>query len=270
MDAEDGGPLDQIGQRDRDLPVEAARAEECRVENLRRFVAASTTIPSAMSKPSISDKSWLSVCSRSSLETAAPEPERRWPMASTSSMKMIAGARFHASAKRSRTRAAPTPTNISTKLEPVTEKKGTSASPATAGEEGLAGAGRPHHEHAAGRHRASTPVPIRVPEEVDHLGDLLLGPLVAGHVGKAGLRAILVEDLCFRPPDAENALQLPRRSPREAAPEVEDDDEGQQQDHPRKNLGAERGAGGVAVICTLSSCNSVNRACPARLGIAVV
>ena len=33
---------------------------------------------------------------------------------------------------RSRTRAAPTPTNISTKLEPVTEMKGTSASPATA------------------------------------------------------------------------------------------------------------------------------------------
>src|SRR5262249_45831737 len=31
-----------------------------------------------------------------------------------------------------RTRAAPTPTNISTKLEPATEKNGTSASPATA------------------------------------------------------------------------------------------------------------------------------------------
>ncbi len=34
--------------------------------------------------------------------------------------------------KRSRTRLAPTPTNISTKSEPLIEKKGTSASPATA------------------------------------------------------------------------------------------------------------------------------------------
>jgi len=53
-------------------------------------------------------------------------------MASTSSTKMIAGARLRASANKSRTLAAPTPTNISTKLEPVTEKNGTDASPATA------------------------------------------------------------------------------------------------------------------------------------------
>ena len=53
-------------------------------------------------------------------------------MASISSTKMIAGARLRASSNRSRTRAAPTPTNISTKLDPVTEKNGTSASPATA------------------------------------------------------------------------------------------------------------------------------------------
>ena len=37
-----------------------------------------------------------------------------------------------ASLKRSRTLDAPTPTNISTKSEPEMEKKGTSASPATA------------------------------------------------------------------------------------------------------------------------------------------
>ena len=53
-------------------------------------------------------------------------------MASISSMKMMAGARLRASAKRSRTRDAPTPTNISTKLEPVRARNGTRASPATA------------------------------------------------------------------------------------------------------------------------------------------
>ncbi len=97
-----------------------------------RLVAPRTTMPMVGSKPSISESNWLSVCSRSSLDTTAPEPARRWPIASISSMKMIAGARLRASANRSRTRAAPTPTNISTKLEPVTEKKGTCASPATA------------------------------------------------------------------------------------------------------------------------------------------
>ena len=95
-----------------------------------RLVAAMTTTPVVGSKPSISARSWLRVCPRSSLETI--EPPRRWPMASTSSMKMMDGARLRASAKRSRTRDAPTPTNSSTKLDPLRAKKGTPASPATA------------------------------------------------------------------------------------------------------------------------------------------
>ena len=45
---------------------------------------------------------------------------------------MIHGAAFCASLNRSRTRDAPTPTNISTKSEPANEKNGTPASPATA------------------------------------------------------------------------------------------------------------------------------------------
>ena len=53
-------------------------------------------------------------------------------MESISSMKMIALPSFFACAKRSRTRLAPTPTNISIKSEPVTERNPTPASPATA------------------------------------------------------------------------------------------------------------------------------------------
>ncbi len=53
-------------------------------------------------------------------------------MASISSMKMIDGACLRASSKRLRTRDAPTPTNISTKLDPLSAKNGTPASPATA------------------------------------------------------------------------------------------------------------------------------------------
>src|SRR5919109_22886 len=47
-------------------------------------------------------------------------------------MKMMQGAFCLACSNRSRTREAPTPTNISTKSEPEIEKKGTPASPATA------------------------------------------------------------------------------------------------------------------------------------------
>ena len=47
-------------------------------------------------------------------------------------MKMIQGAAFFACSNMSRTRDAPTPTNISTKSEPEMVKKGTFASPAIA------------------------------------------------------------------------------------------------------------------------------------------
>ena len=72
------------------------------------------------SKPSISTSSWFSVCSRSSCPPPIPVP--RWrPTASISSMKTIAGALSFACVNKSRTRAAPTPTNISTKSEPEIE-----------------------------------------------------------------------------------------------------------------------------------------------------
>ena len=87
--------------------------------------------PALSSKPSISVRSWFSVCSRSSLPPKAPPP-RFLPMASISSMKTIHGAFSFACLKRSRTFAAPMPTNISTNSEPEMEKNGTSDSPATA------------------------------------------------------------------------------------------------------------------------------------------
>ncbi len=95
-----------------------------------RLVAATRITPSLVSNPSISTRSWFSVCSRSSCPPPRPAP--RWrPTASISSMKMMQGAFFLPCTKRSRTRDAPTPTNISTKSEPEMEKNGTPASPAT-------------------------------------------------------------------------------------------------------------------------------------------
>ena len=96
-----------------------------------RLVAARTITFVSPSKPSISTKIWFKVCSRSSCPPPIPEPRLR-PTASISSIKMIHGAFFLALVNKSRTRDAPTPTNISTNSEPEIEKNGTPASPATA------------------------------------------------------------------------------------------------------------------------------------------
>ena len=96
-----------------------------------RLVAASRITPSLVSKPSISTRSWFSVCSRSSLVPEKPMPRLR-PTASISSTKTMQGAFFLACSNMSRTRDAPTPTNISTKSDPEIEKNGTLASPAMA------------------------------------------------------------------------------------------------------------------------------------------
>ncbi len=95
------------------------------------FVAASTMTPSFAAKPSSSTRSWLRVCSRSSCPPPRPAPLWR-PTASISSINIIHGELFFACSKRSLTLEAPTPTNISTKSDPLIEKNGTPASPAIA------------------------------------------------------------------------------------------------------------------------------------------
>jgi len=96
-----------------------------------RLVAAMIITPSLASKPSISTSIWLSVCSRSSWLPPTPLLRLR-PTASISSMNIMHGALRLPCSNISRTREAPTPTNISTKSEPAIEKKGTPASPAIA------------------------------------------------------------------------------------------------------------------------------------------
>ena len=95
------------------------------------FVAAIMMIPSLASKPSISTRSWFSVCSLSSCPPPRPAP-RCLPTASISSIKTIHGDCLLACSNMSLTLEAPTPTNISTKSDPDIEKKGTFASPAIA------------------------------------------------------------------------------------------------------------------------------------------
>ena len=77
-------------------------------------------------------------------------------------MKMMQGEFCLACSNRSRTREAPTPTNISTKSEPEMEKKGTPASPATARASSvLPVPGGPY---------SSTPLGMRAPSDWNFLG----------------------------------------------------------------------------------------------------
>ncbi len=158
-----------------------------------RLVAAITITPELPSKPSISTSSWFSVCSRSSLPPPRPAP--RWrPTASISSMNTMQGACFLACSNMSRTRAAPTPTNISTKSEPEMLKNGTLASPAMA----FASSVLP----VPGLPTISTPRGMRPPSFWNLLGsrrnstssrDFFLGFLAAGHVGEGDGVVALVE-----------------------------------------------------------------------------
>ena len=115
-----------------------------------RLVAAIRMTPSLDSKPSISTSNWLRVCSRSSLPPPRPAP--RWrPTASISSMNTMQGAFFLACSNMSRTRDAPTPTNISTKSEPEMVKNGTFGFAGDgARQQRLTGARRAHQQAALG------------------------------------------------------------------------------------------------------------------------
>ena len=77
-------------------------------------------------------------------------------------MKMNEGAAFFAWSNRSRTREAPTPTNISTKSEPEIVKNGTLASPATARASSVL--------PVPGGPTSSTPVGIFAPSFVNFFG----------------------------------------------------------------------------------------------------
>ena len=176
-----------------------------------RLVAASTTMPVAGSKPSISASSWLRVCSRSSLETTpgpgpaladgvdlVDEDDGRGPFAGLGEQVADPGrphAHEHLDEARARDR-----------------EEGHVGLPGHgSGQQGLAGARGPDHQDAPRGHGTGPGVALGVLEEVDHLGDLGLGPLVAGHVGKGGLRPLLVEDLGLGAPDPERPLQAPGR-----------------------------------------------------------
>src|SRR3972149_1250654 len=129
-----------------------------------RLVAATTMTLVFVSKPSISTRIWFSVCSRSSCEPPRPAP--RWrPTAAISSTKTMQG-------------------------EVGLARGG-------AREERLAGARRPHEQHAPRDARAQRGELLRVLEELDDLLQLLLRFVYAGDVGEGHRRPVATERACL-------------------------------------------------------------------------
>ena len=111
-------------------------------------------------------------------------------------MKTMAGACWRACSKRSRTRAAPTPTNISTNSEPEIEKNGnTRLAGDSTGKQRLAGARRANQQHALGHVRAEPAIAFRILEKRDDLLELVLRLIDARHIGEGGLDVLLDKDL---------------------------------------------------------------------------
>ena len=98
-------------------------------------------------------------------------------------MKTMQGAFFFACSNMSRTRLAPTPTNISTKSEPEMVKNGTPASPAMARASSvLPVPGRADEQRALRDLAAEAAELLRVAQELDDFLKLLLRLVDAGHV----------------------------------------------------------------------------------------
>ena len=158
-----------------------------------RLVAAIRMTPCRSPNPSISTSNWLRVCSRSSWPPPRPAP--RWrPTASISSTKMMHGLFCLACSNMSRTREAPTPTNISTKSEPEMVKNGHAGLTGDGtGQQRLTGAGRTVEQHALGDLGAQRLVARRVLQEVLDLVELFDRLVDAGHVGERGLGHVLAQ-----------------------------------------------------------------------------
>ena len=106
-------------------------------------------------------------------------------------MKMMQGAFFLACSNMSRTRLAPTPTNISTKSEPEMVKNGTLASPAMARASSvLPVPGGPTSSTPRGMRPPRRWNLLRVAQELDDLLQVFLGLVDAGDVleGDAAMR----------------------------------------------------------------------------------
>ncbi len=97
-------------------------------------------------------------------------------------------------------------------------------------DQGLTGAGRPDEQDPLGDPSADLFELARRLQEADDLGDLFFHRAVAGHVGERGLGLVGVVDLGARAPDVHHRAHLSLRAPGDQEPDRADEHEGQQID----------------------------------------
>ena len=186
-----------VGPVDQDLAVEAAGAQQRRVEDLRAVGRGQQhdAARRGRSRRARRAAGSASAPSRRGRRPSAEAPRAR-PSASSSSMKMMQGAFLRACSNRSRTRAAPTPTNISTNSEPR-DREERHAGLARDGRASsvLPVPGGPTSSMPLGSRRAEPAVALRVLQEGDDLLQLGLGLVDAGDVGEGDLGVLLDVDL---------------------------------------------------------------------------
>ena len=149
-------------------------------------------------------------------------------------MKMMQGAFFLACSNMSRTRLAPTPTNISTKSEPEIVKNGTLASPAMARASSvLPVPGGPTSSTPRGMRPPSRWNLLRIAQEFDDLLEVLLGLVDAGDVLKGDPPMRLGQELGAGLAEADRLAAGPLHLPRQKNPHPDDGDQRQPVDEQR-------------------------------------
>ena len=143
---------------------------------------------------------------------------------------MMQGAFCLACSKRSRTREAPTPTNISTKSEPEMREEG-HAGLAGHGprQQRLAGAGRAEEQHALGDARAELLELLGVLEELLDLVQLLDRLVDAGHVLEGDLGRVDADALGAALAEAHDLGAAALHAAHHEDHEADDQDDRQQQ-----------------------------------------
>ena len=229
---QDGGPLGLVGQGDLHLAVEAARAQEGRVEHLGAVGGGHDHHPGGgveavhLGQQLVEGLLPLVVGDESRAPPAladgvdlVDEDDRRGPLAGVG--EQVPDPRgAHPDEQLDEARAG------------EGEEGHSRLSGHRPGHERLAGARRAHHEHPPGADGPGSGVALGMTQEVDHLGDLTLGPFVAGDVGEAGGGPVLVVDLGLGPADAHDPpgqlLRAPPPDPDEEGDEQQEGEEGQQ------------------------------------------
>ena len=141
-------------------------------------------------------------------------------------MNTMHGALASACWNRSRIRAAPTPTNISTNSEPLRLKNGTCASPATARASSvLPVPGRADEEDALGNAPAEVRVFLGILQELDDLLQLVFRLVDARDIRKTHLHFIVRVDLRAAAGERHHAAFRAAHSSEEESPDGDEEDQ---------------------------------------------